>query len=342
MTERNQLITIVDRLFAGVSAKTGLVEDFKSIVVQPERIFSYNDEIGVTIPIETGVSATISADDFKKSLVAIEEDSVELETINDGKTLTITSDSTEVSLQTRDASGIGKYIEQIDMSALEWKPIPEDLINALQLCLSSCSTALAAGVLSNIYVSGTDVCATNTLSISKYTLKEPSDEFMIPGSSVKELRRFVNIKEIAVGQGWVFFKSGDESIMFSRVISGDYPYEDIKTILEQAKEGKEVTFPKELGKEMDRISFMADGDSIEDKVVDVTVKNGEVFVKAEKSTGSITKKLKVPKVVSSDFSIGVSPYHMSAILNITTSGFLTESALLFQSNEYIHSVALEA
>lgn len=328
----SDLTKVLNKVKAGLGDKN-VIEQFGHFIFKPGHVIAYNDELCATTPIDLQMETSVDADDLQKLLKTTATSEIELKTENQ-KLYIKAEDGTKGALASVVEDKVSKYVESLELDAIEWLPLPAQALKGLYLCSFSASKDLTQGILTCVSVSENLICSTDTLRVSYFEMEEEMTPFLIPARSVSDIVS-QPVTKYAVKNGWVYFGTEDNLILASRVLSGDYP--DLTPYLEV--NGEQVEFPDSVSKTISAISFMAEGEHDADKLVEISFQKGQIIAKAEKATGWVEK----PAAWEGDleFTIFANPDFMIDVLEKTSTAELGEDAILFVMDNFKHSISLK-
>ena len=296
-----ELQVALEKVKPGLAQKD-LIEQATSFAFIGDRVVTYNDEISISHPVKGlgDMKGAIKAQALYEFLNKVKKDEIELEQeenqviIKAGRSKAGLIFESEVKLPVEEIGEIGK-----------WRKLPEGVVDALKLCYPCCTRDMSRPVLTCVHVKPDIVEATDSYQIIRYNLKGkiPRDGFLIPATSVKELVKY-DIKEIALGESWVHFRTEDETVFSARVVGGDFP--DISKHLKL--EGAEFSFPDAMKEALDRaIIFAKKSTSTGDiPTVTIDVKDGQMKLFATNEYGWFEERMKTQhKDANFKFTIGI-------------------------------------
>ena len=207
--EKEKLIKALEIVKPGLASKE-MIEQSTSFAFMGGRVVTYNDEISISHPVEDmDITGAVKADELYKLLGKLKTKTIQLVIKNNeirlksGKALAGITLQEEIQLPLEELGDFG-----------EWFPVPALLMEALHFCMFSASVDMSRPVLTCVHVSDSGfVESCNNFRLTRYELGEesPVGDFLIPVSSVKSLVKY-SITQLASGQGWIHFKSKDDTI----------------------------------------------------------------------------------------------------------------------------------
>ena len=276
---KKDLQVALEKVKPGLASKE-MIEQSTSFAFVGDRVVTYNDEISISHPVKgLNVKGAIKAQTLYSFLSKIRREEIDVEweenqvKITAGRAKAGLVFEAEVKLPIEEVGAIG-----------DWKPLPEDFLEAMRFCHPCCSKDMSRPILTCVHVSDKKVQASDSYQIIEYRLekKMPIKGFLLPASAVRELIKY-NVKEIAEGEGWVHFRSEEGTIFSSRIFEGNFP--DIEKFLEF--DGVDIPFPSNAIQALDRAKVFTKSDFAGDDLatVDVEVSDGKIKLSAKDESG---------------------------------------------------------
>lgn len=281
---RKEMISHLLKVMPGVETGTSILEGADTFEFTEDGIFSYNDIIAVSVPVQTGIVGAVKSKEFFNLLSKLKEDEFTL--IQKKDTLIIKCGSVRAKIKLV-VSATLDYLNNLDIANLEWSKVESSLIDAFRLCKLNSSNSPIRG----IYVNG-DVCySTDEIRIANAALAVKYDTFWIDDSAAAELLKIADgLKKISVGNGWVHFKSKDASVFSCKTNNAEiYPFMGLlEKKLETQKKKKDPTgkLPTSFKEAIERVSVLSE-DLNGFSVVNMTFTKDELIISSHKDAGSV-------------------------------------------------------
>ena len=338
---REDLVAVLKAVLPGIDKNNALLQNADSFVFDDEWVKSYNDNLSISFPFEIGVSCVIKAIEFYNILTRMKGDEVSL-SMKGGK-LIMTDEITEVSMNVFAASPITQCIENVFLEDIEWKDLPLDFQNGLDLCLYSVIKDPIYGEISGVFISDRDMISTDNVRASWYRLISPIDgTFIFPLGSAKELVKMGALERYALGTSWVHFEDEFGAIFSSRLLVGSYPAEKIKAILSVEK-GDVFKFPEGAMESIDRVSVFS-SPTKEDRASFLRIQSDGQYLHyiGERDFGSAKdKSLMIDDPWPDGIEVCVNPKFLKTILSTTDTFYIpTNRYFLFETENFSHAVCL--
>lgn len=341
-TDRKSFLEALGFIKPGI-ASNSIIEQSEMVLMDGERLVSYNDEIAVSHPYPIGFKGGVYANELHKLIQKLPTDKIEIgEAEEDGQNqLVIRCENTEAGFFIMKDVSIPEL--GIDDIGDAWIELPSDFCNGINLCLSSAATDVTKGILTCLHIEGQIILACDNYRATRYELKDAfpdSISFDVPRQAAKDLSVY-SPKEVAWNKesNWIHFRNDAGTIFSARTTAGDYP--NVSGLFSDI-EGEKIPLPKDLKGSLGRAEILADEDQkTQAKVVHIEVSKGQIICSGEGQNGWVTEKIKtthkgdVPK-------FGINPSLLVQILDMTQEVTLTERSLFFEGDHISHVVALMA
>ncbi len=315
-------------------ANREMIEQSTSFAFMEDRVVTYNDEISISHPVEgLNITGAVKAKALYEFLNKVKRKEIDLEcednqvTITAGKSKAGLVFEQEVKLPVEEVGKIGK-----------WKDLPKDFIAALKFCHPCCSKDMSRPVLTCVHVNGTAVEASDGYQIASYRVNDEVGkfQFLIPASSVRELVKY-DIKSIAKGEGWVHFKTADDTVFSSRVFDGEFP--NITPHL--TVKGAEVEFPKQIVPILERARVFANSGMAQDMPMAlVEINAGEVKISSKDESGWFEETAKI-EYDGNPIKFSANVEFLIHILNLVQACVVSKSVIRFTGEAWTHVVAMQ-
>lgn len=317
---RKELLEALTAIKGGLASKE-MIEQSTSFVFQEGNVYTYNDEISVSHPLDLDFEGAIQAKELLAYLNKVKAEEITIE-ISESQ-LKIRAGRSKVGLNLQEE--VLLPIDEIG-KIKKWNVLPENFIKAVNFTMGACSSDLSQPILLCVHIKGRLIEGTDSYRIAQFNLEEeiPIPEFLIPASSCMKLTAFKPIK-IAEGEGgWVHFKNKNNSIMSCRLFEDSY----VNTQAFMKRKGDKVSFPKEMVEIIDRAGVISKKESRLDEAIMVTIEKGKISIKAESEVGWFEEKARTD-FVGEKMTFTITPYLLRDILGETNKGLLSSGSLLF-------------
>ena len=283
-----ELQNALEKVKPGLAGKE-LIEQSTCFSFIDDRVVTYNDEISISHPIEgLDIKGAVKAQALYAFLNKVKKEEIDIE--HEKNQIIIKAGRSKAGLifEKEILLPLDEEIGKVNI----WHDMPEGMKDALKLCYPSCSKDMSNPVLTCIHVYKNIVEASDSYQIIQCKLKGKGvvEDFLIPATAIRELIRY-DITQLADGDGWVHFKTEDDTIFSARTIEGKYP----STTSHLKMEGTEFAFPKNITRILEKANVFSRSDfSTSDiSLVTIEIKNKIVKISAKNEYGWFEEKGKV-------------------------------------------------
>lgn len=324
--ERKALLSALKAVRPAIS-KNEQVEQSGSFIFLDKQVFTYNNEIAVSHPVDIDLVGAVPAQKFYELVNRVKTEQIGLD-IKDG---TLLLEGSKAKAGLRIETEILLPLEQVGMPKDDdWRKLPINFCDAISACMFSASKNEQQAILTNLHVFDGYIESCDNRRITRYDMGEGSDEFfpvpfLIPTFAAKELLNHCPT-EYAVTAGWLHFVNINDAIFSCRHYEDEYP--DYSSFLEC--KGVAITFPAGLSEVLDRAAIFSDGER-----VSLILDNNELVVAAESEAGWFEEPIAIEykgKAVEFD----IQPDFMKSIIKFKGKAVISEKALRFDADDFIH------
>jgi len=352
--KRSELLKAVEYVMAGVD-KSGSPTGMDFIVFDGKNgwVRSFNDVLSVSYPLATGINGAIKAHDLVKVLSKMDGESLRLDL--DGEKVLIKNAKTTLKMVKMEESQLSQFqsrLVSLQTEGLEWQPLPETFVEGLETCLFSASNAPELGALAGVAISGNKMVSTDNKKITVFTIGGKTKfNFILPTDVVNEVKKFSNLKEIAVTEAWVHFKDDTGLVISGRRILGEYPIDKITKLIDdsfpKSKKAKTYLLPDGMSKPIERAEICAgvEGDFGGLATISLERKDKFLFIRGVKESSDLEEKISLTE--GCDFpdgvSIRISPTFLKKIIGVTREFQTSQnnSIVLFKSKNFVHLIVVK-
>ena len=325
---RIKLLEALKAVQPGLANEKEIVEQSKCFVFSDKRVYTYNDEVAVSHPIDIKLEGAVPAKEFYNLVSKIKKEDLDI-TITDNELLFNGKSKAGLRLE----SEITLPINELGIPE-KWTKLPTDFNNGVKLCLFSASKDEGLLVLTCIHVVGDLIESCDNYRVTQFNMgkgasKAFPNELLIPASSAKDIVNNVPI-EYALNEGWVHFRNEKDVTFSCRYFDGEYPNFD--PFLEC--KGETIEFPKILPEMLDRANVLSDGER-----VTIIFDKDELIVSTENENGWFEESTEI-KYKGSPLEFDIQPEFMKSILKHEGTIMVDERVLLFENDDFLHSVQL--
>lgn len=306
-------------------AVVGTSEDLTgSFIFSKGRVFTFNNELAVSTPIDVGFTGAIPAKKFEAFVNKVKTEDIDL--VVKGGEVFLSSSKAKAGLRLEESFTLP--LEDVGMPA-EWFSLPVSFKDAVSLCLFSVGKDYSKEILTNIHIKDNYVESCDNYRATRYILDFETGEMLIPAVSAKVICSGNPLK-YAIADGWLHFKNAEDVTFSCRCGAGGYP--DLSNFV--SSEGEPFDFPEDVAEMMDRAETMSDGER-----ASVFLEDGELIISTENNGDWFEESSKI-KYDGKPFEFDIQPKFLKAIVKYKGEVSLCEKVLKFETDVFTHVAQL--
>lgn len=333
---KQELLMALKAVVPGIAKNETILPGADSICFQEGQVKTYNDNLSVLYPLDSGIECSVKAEELIRVLEKMSGLDITLKV--EKKSLKITDGTTSLSLLLIE-SDTAERLASLKLEELDWKDLPEGFSRSLTLCMASVSNNLIHGPLTGIRVNGNDFLSSDNFRATWVVLPEEMEPFTIPGASVKDLLKIPNLGQYAVTNAWVHFMSESGAVFSSRIIASNFPEDGLKKMFPKSDKS---TFSVPVGMEnaIDRVGVLAYTMDDGRDYITITPEKDHLIVSGERQFGSIKEKVKMEDGQWPDgIQINVQPKYFLDILTKTRNFQMADHLIYFHDKDFKHIIS---
>jgi len=328
--QKQELLNKLKSIKPGLASKE-IIEHSNSFCFDSDKIVTYNDEVSVEAPFESGITGAIRGAEFYKTVDKFPADSIRLQ--QKDNQLIISSKKAKASFN----------IEEFNLpeisSPKKWKNLPEDFKEAVNLCSLSASKSMAKPALTCLYFNGTEVRSCDNYRVSIYS---SSSEFplamLLPAAAALNLCSH-DVVKYNVSDQWIHFKTKEDIVFHCRSIQDEFPHEDEINPFFKFKATRNVDLPISLPDMIERAEIMDDSEFDIDKAIQLTLTGNALICKGQGNIGWFEEKEQLD-YSGPDVTIQIHPRLLTEILHISNKIRIGQDKVIFKSSKFKHVISL--
>lgn len=328
---REQLMKTLALVRPGLATKEN-IEQSTSFVFMDGRVFTYNDEIAVSHPVDFGMDGAVSATEFFNLLSKTKESELTAEVTESGLVIKGKKYKASIRLQAE----ITLPIDQISPPD-KWNELPEDFADAVKFCLFSLGRDMTKPVLTCIHADADVVESCDGFRLTRRFFEKSAFDkpILIPGNAAKDLTSYKPTHYSVVG-GWLHFKTAEDT-MFSCRTFDQLEFPNLDKFI--SDEGGKLKFPSDMKETLDRAGIFSNSSNRDH--VKIALKEGEMVVRGEGETGWFEEVCRV-RYKGEPCHFFLAPQFLQTVLDINDEALVSTGSLQFESDAFIHVVSLIA
>lgn len=293
--EKARLIESLKKVMPGVETGNTLIDGTDLLLFTGASVSSYNSEIAVSAPCDTqNVSFSVKGADFFNLVSRMSDVTLSLEVV-DSK-VKIKAGRTKAAMTLQDSSKVMNLIRDLNVVSLEYKPLPEAFIDAVNICNLSGNAENIRGVAVNDYGEGSAVYETDSVRVCINKLSERMDPFWVDDTVFNNAFKVGTPTGYCVNDAWLHLKYADGTVFSAkRKDHVAYPFDGLSTFpsaFEKAKVLVKGRLPNNIAEAVSRVAILASGvDKKNARMVRLTFRKDELELYAEKTGGEASETI---------------------------------------------------
>lgn len=314
-------------------ARKELLEQSTSIIFRKNHIFTFNDEVAVVAPLDTGITGAVPSDPLYAFLGKLGE----------GADINIESQENEFKFSSgRNRAGIRRD-EEIKLpldeeipEPEEWEELPEKFLEALRRILFSCSGSGHRPILTCIHITEDWMESCDGYRMTRAKIQWRSeDNLCIVGKNLEKLSQY-SPSHFGFSPNWIQFKNKDGIRYAVRIVDGEYPDLDKFTEVE----GEEVEFPPEMENALDWAAIIVDSSIKFTQKIDVSIGKGQCTVKGEGPEGWAEQSVRM-KYSGKPIIFQAHPQMLKEMVKLARKITIGDKSVKIEAEDFVHIVSLE-
>ena len=329
--KRSELLTILNKVKPGLANKE-LVEQSTDFVFKNKKVYTYNDEIAVSYPIDLNFEGAVPAMELYQMINKIKDEDIEIN-ISENE---IVFKGKKFQAGIRLESDIVLPLDDIQAPTI-WKSVPKKLVEIISFCSFSVGKDMSRPALTCIHLTNSYIESCDNFRFTRYVLKSNFDNILLPNKAASKLTKYV-FTAYGRTDGFIHFKNDEDLIFSCRIFEDEYP--DVAQILNKSDEGEKIRFLPSTTEILERVETMAEQDLTGDRKVSVEILNGKIKIRGENNIGWFEETNKVRCKTNLVFDIN--PKFLTEILTHTTNAKISndKTKLRFDDEKFIHVMAI--
>lgn len=318
-------------------ARKDLLEQATMVAFRSRNLFTFNDEVAVVAPLESGVTGAVLAEPLYKFLGRLPPDGeVSIKVGANEFQFSCGRSRAGVSMDEEVKLPLDEEVPEPE----EWDPLPGGFDKALGRVLFSCAQGGHRPILTCVHATEDHLESCDGFRMTRTQCRFDLDNdaplsLCLVGRNLARLGDY-SPTEWALSGNWMQFRNSAGVRYCVRVVEGDYPDLDPFTQVE----GRELELPKEVVVEaLEWASVMAD-DSIKYKQeVSISVTKGLLTVKGEGPDGWSERAVRL-KYAGEPLQFHTHPTMLSEMLSLGSRITVGKESMKIESDGYLHVVSL--
>lgn len=324
-------------------AQKEIMEQATSVLFRGDSVQTFNDEVAVIYPIQSGIVGAVPADPVYKFLAKLDANAeINVEQAEYELKLSCGRNRAGVRMDPE----IKLPLDEELVEPKEWVPLPEKFLANLKLVLFSASRSGHKPILTCVHIAATHMETCDGFRLTRCQMPfAPSQEQIGEETPVsikivaRHLERLPSYFPIEWGfsGNWVHFRNEAGVRYCVRSIEAEYP--DLDQFMDV--KGQEIEFPKELEKALEWASVMVDGAIKFEQKVQVQIdKKVGMTVRGEGPDGWAEEKIRM-RYQGEPISFQAHPMFLREMGRLAAKVIVSKSALKVEGEGFAHVVSLD-
>jgi DNA polymerase III sliding clamp (beta) subunit (PCNA family) len=332
--DRKEFLSILALVKPGL-ARREIVEQSMHFIFTGEDVYTYNDYICISHPLETDFKCSIKAEEFYKLLQSMPDESIKIDCDKDMK-IKINGKAARAGLTALKEGQVDKYIQQLDIKSIKkWRRLPDDFIKGAFLCMFSVSKDMTAGALACLSINEDSISSTDNLRISQYAIDGFKGKALLPLQAVVELVKY-EVGKYYIADSWIHFKTTDDLVFSIRTMKGDFPKIDNFLQLK----GSKIVLPNEIKEALQLTKIVVeDSVGIIDQKTEISIADNNIVCRGDGNIGWVEQDVKC-EYKGKAIKFLINPIFLLEILDKTKEVVVGEGKALFVADKFRHVMVL--
>ena len=305
--KRADLLKVLQMASVGVSGRE-ILEQSHTFVFAKGRLLTFNDEVFFSYPTPLELEGAVPAEDLLNVLNKLPDEEIDVDLV--GSELVLKGHRRSAGLAY--AAEVKLPVDSVPRPS-DWADVGPEFIKVLLQAARCCGRDFAAPWTTMVHVTSSLVEACDNQRFFRYTkatgLKQ---DIGIPASAIETVAR-LGVTKVAVGSGWIHFRTTDRAVVSIRSSHEKY-HPGVEKLLEMTKPAS-VELPAALVEMIERAGVM--NETTYDAKVTVNVASDELTLTARKDTGWYKESKRI-KYAGHPIGFDVNPDFLCELLRLTS------------------------
>lgn len=280
---REDFVYLLESVKAGLSPRE-IVEQSSCIAFKDGRVVTFNEEVMCSAP--SGLPKEWTAAVQHKPLIdQVHKWPDETLTISLGEVFKVSAGARLLELNME--RQVLMPLEKVEQPGTNWKPMHEDLTDAISIVESCAGKDESNQALTCIHVTPDWIEACDNFQLTRYKFKTGFSESCIKRDSLKIVPA-LEMREYTETETWLHFRGKSGLILSVRKHKEEY--NDLSPFLEV--QGTKTILPKGVADAVERAKLLSD-ENADNPQIKVDLHNGRIVIVGEGASGKFTETKKV-------------------------------------------------
>ena len=330
---RQDFIDALTKVKPGLANKE-IMEQSTHFIFDDDKIWTYNDQITIMQPFQSGLTGAVKAESFYKLLNKITDEEISI----------TEEDKGQVKISGKKIKAVIKIDPEVKIDPIQipgtnskkWEKLPENFHEAIAFCSFSASRNMIRPELTCLYIADGFCIGCDTFKGTQYKLDSKlSQEFLLPATAAVHLANY-NPYKIIADAGWLHFINKEKTTFSCRTYPDEEYPEKIWEFFEV--EGDEISLPEDFRSAIERAEILLTADFDLDRIVSLVIEEDEIICRGEGDTGWIEERADI-KYDGEKIDINVHPILLADILKHLQT-VVVGDRLMFEGENFKHAFCL--
>jgi len=318
-------------------ANKEILEQATSFVFRNGKIYSFNDQVAVIAPFESGFEGVISSDLYEFVSKLKPDAEIQIEEKENELRLVSGRNRAGVLLEPDIKLPLDEELQEPE----EWFPIPSSFVKSIRACLFSASRSGHVPILTCIHITSGFVETCDEYRLTRYDFKDPlpglgeDKDIKIVARNIQPLGNY-SPEEYGFGEAWMHFRNKSGLTYCVRMVEGEYP--DLQSYLDEG--GQEIELPKELQEALAWAAIATDDAIKFEQRVKVTISKGRMLIRGEKPDGSWAEQDIRIRYTGKAIEFEAHPLFLQEMAKLAQKVLVGESSIQIDTDEFAHVISL--
>ncbi len=336
---RQDFLLMLEKVKPGVASKE-LIEQSDHFVFDDDKIWTYNDEVSISLSFTSAITGSIKAQEFYTLLTKIEAVNIYLQQENNK--LHIRAKNFHAVINVAEITLVTDGINPPGSKSKKWKSLPENFVDAVSFCIFSASTNMMLADFACIWLTSKDdqglAVSCDGFRGTRYKLDTVlDDQLLLPVSAAKYMRVY-NPMRYCLDGNWLHFINSEKIVFSSRVIATDY--NQMIWDFFDVKDNKPIILPENFKSVIERAETIVVEEFAQDRFLTVKIDEGQIECRGEGKLGWVKEQADI-KYSGKSIKFQIHPTLLADILNHTSEMIVSER-LKFKTDTFEHIVCLSS
>ncbi len=316
-------------------ARKEFLEQATSIIFQGGRIWTFNDEVAVSVRLDLGITGAVTAEPLYAFLAKLKPDS-EIKVESEGNELKFSSGRNRAGIRMDPVVKL-PLVEELTMpEEEEWSPLDASFLPGLHKVLFSASRSGHRPILTCVHITDSYVETCDQYRLTRCSVTGFPRDFAVVAKHLEKLEQY-KPSECKFSDHWLQFHNEEGVSYFVRIVDGEYP--SLEKFLEV--EGLPIEFPMELELALEWASVVVDDAIKFNQRVEVALKKGAMVIRGEGKDGWAEETIRM-KYNGEPVSFSAHPLFLKEMAGIARNTLVGNKRMKVEGDGFIHVVTLDS